>query len=95
MIEYFENHDILLATNSNLRSCSLFPLSEQELKIISPFGEFMETNRIGTVCVKGPYLMRKFFGVKEIDCLEPGHWFKTNLQGYLNENGFLYITNEV
>ena len=95
LIEYFENNDILLATNSNLRSCSLFPLSEQELKIISPFGEFMETNRIGIVCVKGPYLMKKFFGVREIDSFEPGHWFKTNLRGYLNENGFLYITNEV
>lgn len=59
-----------------------------EVRIDAPDG-----NGVGEVCVKGPIVMQGYFGRQdETDAAVVDGWFHTGDLGYLDEDGFLFIT---
>ncbi len=48
----------------------------------------------GEICIKGPGLIRSYWGNREEDSFE-GNWFRTSDLGYLDKDGYLHITGRL
>ena len=70
------------------------PLFHQQLKIAGLSGETLNRKEIGEIVIKGPNVIREYWRMPEetANCIVDG-WLHTGDMGYLDEDGFLYVTD--
>lgn len=72
------------------------PISNVSIKICSENGREVENNKIGEIVVKGPNIMKGYYKQPEITkkVLKSG-WLHTGDLGYLDDDGYLYISGRI
>ncbi len=87
-----EDHEPALG---RLRSCGR-PYAETELRIAGPDGQAVPAGETGEVLVRGPTLMRGYWGRDQAtrEALRDG-WLHTGDAGYLDADGFLYLRDRL
>ncbi|MFH1139033.1 MAG: long-chain fatty acid--CoA ligase [Pseudomonadota bacterium] len=70
------------------------PLFHAELKIVDLQGNGLGPNQVGEIIAKGPNIIREYWNLPE-ETSRNFHdgWLHTGDMGYLDEDGFLYITD--
>ena len=63
-----------------------------QIAIFSSNYEVLPPGREGSICVRGRPCFRGYGGVSMDQCFLEGGWFNTGDLGYLDEDGYLYIT---
>jgi long-chain acyl-CoA synthetase len=69
-----------------------------ELRIVDPAtGGELPAGRHGEVCVRGEHVVRRYWNrpKETAAAFLPGGWFRTGDGGYLDENGYLYLTDRI
>lgn len=63
-----------------------------ETKIVDPeTGHRVETGELGELCIRGPYLMRRYYKRSREDCFDADGWFHTGDLVVADRDGFLYF----
>jgi len=72
------------------------PIAGMSLEIRDPEGRVLECGQSGEVWIKAPTLMQGYWGQPEktAEVLVQG-WFATGDGGYLDDSGFLYLTDRI
>lgn len=75
------------------KSCGL-PAYLGDVKIIDPEGQSLPHNQEGEVCIRGPFVIKAYWNKPEAtaESIQDG-WFRSGDIGYLDEDGFLYISD--
>ncbi len=67
-----------------------------EVAILDGAGETLAGGRIGEVAIRGPNVIRRYANDPEASATASGGgWFRTGDQGYLDEDGYLFITGRL
>ena len=70
------------------------PLFHQLLKIVDVKGKQISRGAIGEIVIKGPNVIREYWRLPEETAGSiKGGWLHTGDMGYMDEDGFLYITD--
>src|SRR4029077_15292465 len=62
--------------------------------ILNAEGEFLSTGSIGEIVVRGPHVMPGYLNEPSADPFPRG-WFRTGDQGYLDSDGYLFVTGRL
>jgi acyl-CoA synthetase (AMP-forming)/AMP-acid ligase II/thioesterase domain-containing protein len=75
---------------------SVGPAAGPELAVLAEDGRPAEPGRVGEVVVRGPNVMGGYVGRPEANAAAfTGGWFRTGDQGYLDEDGYLFLTGRI
>jgi len=67
-----------------------------EVAIVDEVGNFLETQAIGQVIVRGQNIMSGYEKPENnSDAFGHGNWFRTGDQGYLDSDGYLFLTGRL
>lgn len=72
------------------------PISNVTIKIFNENGQEVEKNKIGEIVAKGPNIMKGYYKQPEItkEVLK-SEWLHTGDLGYLDDDGYLYISGRI
>lgn len=70
------------------------PLPDVEVKIINEHGNALAPGKVGEILVKGPRIMTGYWGdeQKTAQVLTPDGWLRTGDMGWVDEEGYIYLT---
>ena len=69
------------------------PLASNEIRVMDDYGNFLARNTEGEVVLRGPTIMKGYYNKPELnkEAFTNG-WLRTGDIGYLDRDGYLYIT---
>jgi acyl-CoA synthetase (AMP-forming)/AMP-acid ligase II len=63
-----------------------------ETKIVDPdSGEIVEAGALGELCIRGPYVMARYYGLSREQCFDADSWFHTGDLVRADDDGFFYF----
>lgn len=72
------------------------PSAGPELGIMDPGGRLLEAKRVGEIVVRGETVMTGYDGDSDFDAAHYfDTWFRTGDMGYLDEDGYLFLTGRL
>lgn len=78
-----------------MRSAGL-PLPGVDLKIVDWSGEPVPAGTVGEVCLRTPAVMLEYWGMKKAtEETLAGGWLRTGDAGYLDADGYLYVSDRI
>jgi len=79
---------------NRLKSSIGKPLSDVRIRIVSGEGEILPANTIGEIHAKGPRIMSGYWedDKKTAQAITPDGWLRTGDLGYVDEDGYVYLT---
>lgn len=92
MISYMLPEDWPIAPNSSGK-----PMAYVDVKILSPDGAQLGPNEKGEICARTPFTIDRYLNRPELgpEDLTPDGFFRTGDVGYLDELGYLYVTDRI
>jgi long-chain acyl-CoA synthetase len=71
------------------------PIPSTDVSIREDDGKELPQGQIGEICIRGPQVMKGYWNMPEetAKTLTPDGWLKTGDVGYMDDNGFIYITD--
>jgi long-chain acyl-CoA synthetase len=72
------------------------PIADVEMRIAGPEGQWLPDGSHGEVCVRGPNVMRGYWGLPdETRASFFGDWFRTGDLGYRDAEGYFYLVDRI
>ncbi len=70
------------------------PLPDVRIKIVDDEGKALQPNEPGEILAKGPRIMKGYWGdeQKTAQTMTPDGWLRTGDLGYLDDEGYVYLT---
>ncbi|MDB5584155.1 MAG: acyl-CoA synthetase [Bradyrhizobium sp.] len=89
-----EDHDP--AGNARMRAAGI-PMPGVEIKIIDEAGDRLPPNTVGEVVTRSAANMVGYWGMEEatVQAIDPGGWLRSGDAGYLDADGYLYISDRI
>ena len=84
---FMEFHD-----SSHLNSIGKPIASDVSIKIFDDCGNVVNNGEIGEICIKGNMVMRSYLDPSDHNDSFYGHYFRTGDIGYIDEEGYIYLT---
>lgn len=68
-----------------------------DVRIVDPFGTIQEPHGIGEIQVKGPNVIPGYWRQPDASesCFADGKWFRSGDMGYVDEEGFVYVSDRL
>jgi len=71
------------------------PVPSTEVSIRDDDGKEVPLNEVGEICIRGPQVMKGYWNMPEetAKAITPDGWLKTGDMGYMNDAGYVFITD--
>ncbi|MBO4863996.1 MAG: acyl--CoA ligase [Eubacterium sp.] len=68
-------------------------IEDVKIKIVDSEGNIIKNNEIGEIIASGPNIMKGYYGKSDSNIVDG--WIKTGDLGYLDDDGYLYVTGRI